>query len=403
MTRVTDTLLYVVLGMAPLLMVLGNSMFIPMLPTIQAEWGLSVVQGGWLLTSFTVPAALLIPISGILSERYGQKRIGLASLVILGTGCVLSSIAVVIETRPFWLLLTGRIIQGLGTGGLTPISLMVASELFSGKKRNEALGFLEVSNGIGKIISPIIGGLILLASWYYSFVVLFALALLAFVGFYTLVNEPKKHETTLSARAYTKKLSQSLQENWKMFVPIFIIGSLGMLILFGYLFAVSNMIGEVSPSWKGVILAVPFLLFAVASFWTSRWLTPEFASFQKAMMAGTTLMTGAMFLMLWQHDRTILFMLVSLFSLGLGMFFPPASAAVAALTNNVSRSVIMPLYSMARFLGVAVGPVIFGFWLERNISIHTMSFFIISLSFFIMCVLWYSGFLRKTNLSHESS
>ncbi|WP_258549697.1 hypothetical protein [Rossellomorea aquimaris] len=60
----TNKLLQLVIGLLPILMVLGNSMLIPILPSIEADLHLNSSWSGFILSSFTIPAAVVIPFSG---------------------------------------------------------------------------------------------------------------------------------------------------------------------------------------------------------------------------------------------------------------------------------------------------------------------------------------------------
>ncbi|WP_326102172.1 MFS transporter [Paenibacillus apiarius] len=61
------------LSSIPLIMTLGNSMFIPVLPEIRRQLHVSAFQTSLLITSYSVMAILLIPIAGYLSDRLGRK------------------------------------------------------------------------------------------------------------------------------------------------------------------------------------------------------------------------------------------------------------------------------------------------------------------------------------------
>ena len=64
---------FAVLCSVPFVMVLGNSMLIPVLPKIKSALDLSQVQTGLIITAFSVPAGLVILFVGILSDRIGRK------------------------------------------------------------------------------------------------------------------------------------------------------------------------------------------------------------------------------------------------------------------------------------------------------------------------------------------
>lgn len=72
-----STYILFIIGILPIIMVVGNSLFIPLLPQMQLDMGLTTVQGGWLLTGFSIPAALLVPVGGIVSDRIGRRKLHL--------------------------------------------------------------------------------------------------------------------------------------------------------------------------------------------------------------------------------------------------------------------------------------------------------------------------------------
>lgn len=75
-----------ILGAVPFVMVLGNSMLIPVFPKFEQVLGINQVKVGLLVTAFSLPAGLLIPFSGILSDRIGRKVIIAPALVLYGVG-----------------------------------------------------------------------------------------------------------------------------------------------------------------------------------------------------------------------------------------------------------------------------------------------------------------------------
>lgn len=64
-------------------MVLGNSMLIPVFPQMKQVMGLTQFQVGLIVTFFSVPAGILIPFAGFLSDRYGRKVIMVPALFVL--------------------------------------------------------------------------------------------------------------------------------------------------------------------------------------------------------------------------------------------------------------------------------------------------------------------------------
>lgn len=74
------------LASIPLIMTLGNSMLLPILPQISKELGISAFQVSMLITVYGLMAIVMIPIAGYLSDRFGRKKVILPSLIIAAIG-----------------------------------------------------------------------------------------------------------------------------------------------------------------------------------------------------------------------------------------------------------------------------------------------------------------------------
>ena len=72
----------IALASVPLVMTLGNSMLIPILPTIEKKLHISSFQVSMIITIYSIVAILLIPIAGYLSDRWGRKMVMVPSLLI---------------------------------------------------------------------------------------------------------------------------------------------------------------------------------------------------------------------------------------------------------------------------------------------------------------------------------
>ena len=98
----------------PLVMTLGNSMLIPVLPTLEREVGISPFQSSMIITVYSVIAIIFIPLAGYLSDRWGRKNVIIPSLFLAAIGGVISAYSSWKAANPYWLILTGRALQGIG-------------------------------------------------------------------------------------------------------------------------------------------------------------------------------------------------------------------------------------------------------------------------------------------------
>src|SRR5690625_2107329 len=104
----------ITLASIPLIMTLGNSMLIPILPLMEKQLHISKFQSSLIITVYSVVAIFLIPIAGFLSDRYGRKKVIIPALIVTGIGGFIAGIASWKLSEPFVLILVGRILQGIG-------------------------------------------------------------------------------------------------------------------------------------------------------------------------------------------------------------------------------------------------------------------------------------------------
>ena len=93
----------------PLIMTLGNSMLIPVLPVMEKELDISSTQSSLLITCYSISSIFLIPIAGFLSDKYGRKNIILPSLMIVLIGGLICGLAAWKMSNPYGVMVIGRV------------------------------------------------------------------------------------------------------------------------------------------------------------------------------------------------------------------------------------------------------------------------------------------------------
>src|SRR5690625_2546059 len=116
------------LASIPLIMTLGNSMLIPILPLLEKELDISKLQTSYIITVYSVVAIFLIPVAGFLSDRYGRKKVIIPSLIITGIGGLIAGWASWKMDNPYVFILIGRVLQGIGASGAMPIVLPLVGD-----------------------------------------------------------------------------------------------------------------------------------------------------------------------------------------------------------------------------------------------------------------------------------
>lgn len=124
-----------------------------MMPAIVANIG-GVRFVGWTIALYEVGSIAAGASGAVLSRRYGLKPAMTASALVYTAGCAVSALA-----PEMWVMLAGRLAQGLGGGGLVALSFVSVTRLFSRAAMPRALAAISILWGISAFIGPLVGGL----------------------------------------------------------------------------------------------------------------------------------------------------------------------------------------------------------------------------------------------------
>src|SRR5579862_7701489 len=113
----------VVVAVAAFMEILDTSIANVALPYIGGSLGVSNDDSTWVLTSYLVSNAIVLPISGWLAVRFGRKRFFMTCLALFTASSILCGLA-----PSFGLLLVFRVLQGAGGGGLQPMAQAILAD-----------------------------------------------------------------------------------------------------------------------------------------------------------------------------------------------------------------------------------------------------------------------------------
>ncbi|MDD2421407.1 MAG: MFS transporter [Heliobacteriaceae bacterium] len=353
-----------VIAAVPLIMVLGNSMLIPAFPQIREAMGLSQFQVGLLITFFSIPAGLTIPLLGFLADRLNRKTIIVPALALYGVGGIISGLAPLVFNNSFGVMLGGRVVQGIAAAGTAPVAMTLAGDLFQGGGRSRALGILEATNGLGKVISPILGALLVLIVWWSLFFVYAALAFPVAALVAWLVKEPQKNQKTAQEgfRAYFKGVAGLFKDQAATLLISFAAGMLALFTLFGVLSYLSDLL-EVTYGLtgllKGLVLAVPVMASAATALANGFVLQKKPHWLKPALLTGLGLFTAALLLTIMVKGIPAMLGTLAVLGLGTGLILPGLNTIVTSSAPHAKRGAITAFYNAVRFIGVALGPPVF--------------------------------------------
>src|SRR3984893_11269848 len=125
------------------------------LPHIAGSLGGSQEEATWVLTSYLVSSAIVLPISGWLANRFGRKRFYMTCVAMFTICSFLCGLA---HTLP--LLIFSRVLQGLGGGGLATSTQAILADTFPVEKRGQAFALYGMAVVVAPAIGPTLGGYI---------------------------------------------------------------------------------------------------------------------------------------------------------------------------------------------------------------------------------------------------
>jgi ACDE family multidrug resistance protein len=385
---------FIAIASIPLVLVLGNSMLVPVLQEMQEKLGITKMQSSLVITLFSVTAGVFIPVVGYLSDQFGRKAVIIPSLIVYGGAGILAGFGAVWESYP--VIIAARALQGLGAAGTSSIAMALVGDMYTGGTESKALGLTEASNGAGKVVSPILGSALALIVWYapfFAFPFFCALSLLAVIF---LIKEPDEKATQRQpVGKYLKTIGQILKKKGRWLITSFFAGSLGLFTLFGILFYLSEILEKppygLKGVMKGLVLAIPLAGLVITSYTTGSVIKKNGLLMRRLMNIGLALATAALGLTLvFNKNQLVMFMvLITLSSVGTGLLLPCLNTMITGSVEKSQRGMITSIYNSLRFLGVAAGPPLIGWLMEISdnvvfILLSVLSSIALGLVFFLI-------------------
>jgi len=367
------------LASIPLVMTLGNSMLIPVLPTIEKKLKITSFQVSMIITVYSIVAIILIPIAGYLSDRLGRKAVIIPSLIITAIGGVISGWAGWKMNDPYWMILVGRTLQGVGAAGAAPIVMPLVGDMFNNDSEvSKNLGIIETSNTLGKVLSPILGAALAGFVWFLPFFSIPVFCLVSILLMIFLVKSPKKKEDPLPIKEFLQAVKAIFKKECKWLLAIFFIGCILMFVLFGVLFYLSDLLEkkhQIDGIKKGLFLAVPLASLCIASFVTGKKIDKNKVLMKWLIVISIAVLGGAVFANSFFSNVWVTMGLFLIGGIGIGVALPSLDALITEGIEKEERGTITSIYSSMRFIGVALGPPIVALLIKKS---DNMMFYVLA-------------------------
>jgi DHA2 family multidrug resistance protein len=176
----------VVVAIAAFMEVLDTSIANVALPHLAGDLGASNDESTWVLTSYLVSNAVVLPISGWLATAFGRKRFFMLCITLFTVTSLLCGIAPTLG-----MLVLFRVIQGAGGGGLQPLAQAILADTFPPEKRGLAFALYGITAILAPTIGPTLGGWLTdNYSWRWIFYINLPVGILALFLVLRMVEDP---------------------------------------------------------------------------------------------------------------------------------------------------------------------------------------------------------------------
>jgi MFS transporter, DHA2 family, multidrug resistance protein len=184
--RVNPWLIAPAVMLATFMEVLDTSIAAVALPYIGGNLGATPSEATWVLTSYLVSNAIVLPASGWLSRQFGRKRLLITCIIIFSASSFLCGAA---TTLP--MLIIARVLQGAGGGALQPLAQSIMLESFPPAQRGTAMAVYGIGVICAPILGPTLGGWLTDTwSWRWAFYINIPVSILAVSMISVFVEDP---------------------------------------------------------------------------------------------------------------------------------------------------------------------------------------------------------------------
>ena len=180
-------LIAVLVAVATFMEVLDTTIVNVALSYIAGGMGVSEDEASWTVTTYLVANAVVLTASGFLARKFGRKAFFLVSLALFTVSSLLCGMAWSLDS-----LLLFRIMQGIGGGGMVPVSQSILAASFPSEKRGQAFALWGIAVVVAPVVGPTLGGWISdNYSWHWNFLINVPVGLVAIAVISVVLREPQ--------------------------------------------------------------------------------------------------------------------------------------------------------------------------------------------------------------------
>ncbi len=335
------------------------------IPNIARSLGESISIVQWLITGYFLTAGVFFIICGKLADIFNKK-----SIMLFGISCFLIASLGIFIYQNVWMIISLRMIQGIGFAAVLNLALMINAEIFPPEKRGFILGVSITTSGVGQAFGPIIAGnMLMYLNWHYLFLINIPLCLLALIGISVFYRE------ALAANDSVKLTSRSVFTIKEYPSLLLVRGNftLSWAVLFFCIPIYLQNYLMYSAFHSGAIIFTMTAIFGIVSIVVGYYL--DIFGYKKLLVIAMLFGISAFFLIiiaLISNHITIFLIGIGCFGFYSGIMIPTTVFVAMKLLPEQQRGLGMGLFFTISFLAAASGTFIASRFLNTGFSIGHM-------------------------------
>jgi MFS family permease len=348
---------------------LGTALLSPVLGSLVEPLGASTANIGLMMSAFTAPSIVVIPIVGVISDRYGRRPVLIFGLVWFGlTGTAIAFVST------FGAALALRALQGIGFAALTPIIITSLGDLYTGTEEATAQGLRFTGSGLTQTAFPLASGVLVGMAWQYPFL-LYAVAFPVAAVVYRYFEEPldeagdeaddesgdgEPGESAGGIRAQLDDM-RALVAHRRAWTIVLARGSANVA-WFGFLTYNSILVVSVlgyTPAEAGALAALASLMYALAASQAGR-VSARFDDRLYPLIATNVAMGGGLALAFLARSLGVAAVGVAFMGIGFGLVLSIYRSVITTLPPADLRGGLVSLGEGSGRAGATATPIIMG-------------------------------------------
>ncbi|MGA8260855.1 MAG: DHA2 family efflux MFS transporter permease subunit [Arenicellales bacterium] len=183
-------LITAVVMMAAVMQILDTTIVTVALPHMQGQLGATSDEIGWVLTSYLISSGIFMPLTGFMTDRFGQRNYLIGSIVGFTAASMLCGLATSLDQ-----IVIFRLLQGVAGAGLVPSAQAILVNAYPARERGRAMAIFGVGAMIGPIMGPTLGGyLTQVLDWRWTFFINLPVGILTLLGTWAIVPDTERRE-----------------------------------------------------------------------------------------------------------------------------------------------------------------------------------------------------------------